>query len=190
LYDNTFISLQGDPGPAIQFAGAGGNLLISFGNTFTVTNQSNVFEYVHTPLTLILEDQVVPQSSITWTVPTIPGFQETATRPTFYAVPNNQSALLEVLQQALQRVGERPVIYFPSGTFLFSFIVISSQDSLHVFTSETGSYPINESIVLPPNADIQFMGEESPWSGSPPRSFLIWTGNYSGKLFSCLRLTF
>jgi len=45
----------------------------------------------------------------------------------------------------------------------------------------TGNYPINESIVLPPNCDIQFLGKETAWTGTGTASYITWVGKYRGQ---------
>ena len=116
MYDNTFISVAGDPRsrfevhrPRASHVGLGRQHMDS-----------------HQPIQRLLSRGPARRrsSSTTSSSPNrppsgkclpSPGFQLNVSRPIFIATPGNQTSLRETIQAALQQTGNRPVIYFPSG---------------------------------------------------------------------------
>jgi len=148
LIDNTIRTRAGATGPVVQFRPFEPGDFVSVGNKYTVNNAEDI-----TGRYLTLDNTVVAASSISATIPSLPGTLAQRNRQVF-EVPAGASAA--VIQQAINAAatknGNRPVVHLPAGT-----------------------YQIDTTVVIPANRDLQLVGDGD-------KSVLVWAGNSTGPV--------
>ncbi len=116
--------------------------LVSIGNTFTVDEPISSNARM-----VVMDDRVVAPGSVPDPKVKMPPFAPRVKRPVFEVkVGATTDEILEVVAEALKKTGSRPVIHF-----------------------QAGSHSVTQSIAIPPESDLQFVGDA--W-----HSILIWKG--------------
>jgi len=165
LLDNQIQSLSGAVAPVVQMGFQGsainGEDLEDVGNTYTLTNPIAVLGSTYTsppgsPRWWTQNDQVV--SSISSTVPTMPGTPANLGRPSMDMSANpTATQIASAITWAQGYQGQHPVIHFPAG-----------------------NYNITQTITIPAGLDVQLVGDSMAtlfnWSGPASGTMLQLTG--------------
>eukprot|EP00026_Physarum_polycephalum_P003161 Phypoly_transcript_03170.p1 GENE.Phypoly_transcript_03170~~Phypoly_transcript_03170.p1 ORF type:complete len:744 (+),score=93.92 Phypoly_transcript_03170:299-2530(+) len=180
LIDNTFIY----PGPpynqTIVTTGAGyytTQFFYTVGNTFAFSgNLTNALAAQQPWVNIInnvqYDNKVFPADKVKWEFPVHPGFQKLTTSPIIYAnaslcdIPGNAKQcynyLTSLIAQATALRGQRPIIYF-----------------------HTGIYGTNQTLIVPPNSDIQFVGKDLSSDYTLGASAVVWSNpQQAGYIFT------
>ncbi len=143
LLDNVIASRPGAAGPAVSWSSLFGADVVSVGNTFTVPEPLHVGGRL-----LSVGDRGAERATLDLTEPELPGPAPRFARDVF-AVPaeGGTRAIQDAVNRAAARIGSRPVVYLPHGT-----------------------YEVTGTIVVPPG-DVQIVGDGYGtvlrWTGPP-----------------------
>lgn len=132
-----------------------GSSILSVNNTYTSNNPINAAYLPNYGRVRKIQDKIIDRNSIS--DPIIPEikFLQKINPPVFNLIPgSNQDIIQEAINNAANLKGQKPVIYFPKGT-----------------------YPINKTLIIPKESDIQLIGE-----GILDTSILAWTGQENGTV--------
>lgn len=154
MTDNVFVSPPDATWAAVTIMALNPPDCVSVGNAFTIKNGVQCGSYGNGDGRLIaLDDRVVSASSINHTAPALPGAPPGYDRKVFEVRAGSPSMVIQqAIQQAAAHCGQRPIVHFPYG-----------------------SYSLSQSIVIPPNCDIQLVGDGN-------RTRLNWVGLGGGPV--------
>jgi len=117
---------------------------ISIGNTYTTANPVQVSGRL-----LTFDDRIVSPSEVTPTEPKLPNTPQNMNRQIFEVPVNaDASAIQEIINNAAQLIGKRPIVHFPAS-----------------------DYSIDRTIEIPANCDVQLVGD-----GIQNATTLNWVG--------------
>jgi pectin methylesterase-like acyl-CoA thioesterase len=126
-----------------------GATTLSVGNTFTFSGTEAANVEAGKPLSI--GDKIVPAAAIKAVIPTLPATAPNLKRPVIEVAPGSGAAAIQkAIDAAAKAIGKRAVVHFASG-----------------------QYPIDKTLVVPANADVQLVGD-----GFSTR--LVWAGGAGG----------
>ena len=153
MTDNTWVSPPNPRYPPVLIAAMNPPDCVSVGNTYTVSNAVQCSGNSGPGRLIQLDDQVVAPSSISQTPPALPGTLPNYNRMIIeVSAGSNSAAIQQAIQQATPYCGQRPIVHLAYG-----------------------SYNINSTLTLPPNCNIQIVGDGTQTS-------LQWTGTGAGPV--------
>jgi hypothetical protein len=142
LLDNVVRSQRGAAGPIVVWRSFLDADVASIGNTFPVANAVSTNGRLIT-----VDDRVAPPGTLNPAAPTLPMTPPNLTRTVFEVEPNTDGdAIQRAIDRAAERIGARPVVHIPFGTF-----------------------SVTRTLSIPPG-DIQLVGDGASsvlkWAGS------------------------
>jgi len=136
-YDNIVVTKSGSTLPGLTHYSQDGPDLLSVGNTFTVNPPIRHQGDTGAGRLITVDDEVVPRSSLQIVPPTLPGVLPNYNRTVFAVAPGaSQATIQAAINAAAASSSTRPVVHLPAGT-----------------------YSINSGLVIPPNKEIQIIGD-------------------------------
>ncbi len=138
MTDNNFVSPPNASGAAVVIKGQDPADCLSVGNTFTQERTVQCGSYLNgNGRQISLDDKVVSASTVNRTPPNLPEVLPRYDRKVFEVAPGSNSvAIQRAIQEAATYCGQKPVIHLPYGT-----------------------YELNQTVIIPPNCDIQLVGD-------------------------------
>jgi hypothetical protein len=146
LIDNVIRSRNGATGSVVQFRPFEPGDFLSVGNKYTIINAEDI-----SGRSIRFDNRLVTASTINANIPSLRGNLVQRNRQVF-EVPLGASAAViqQVINSAATQNGNRPVVHLPAGT-----------------------YPIDTTVVIPANCDLQLVGDGD-------KSVLLWVGANAG----------
>jgi hypothetical protein len=155
MTDNTFVSPSDATWPTVIINSLSPPDCVSVGDTFTNSNSiacQSWPAFVQGRL-IQQDDQIVPASSVSQSPPILPGVLPNYNRKIFdVAIGSGWAAIQQAIQQAAGYCGQKPVVHLPYG-----------------------NYSLSQSLIIPANCDIQFVGDGG-------HTALSWAGGGIGPV--------
>lgn len=155
--DNTILSPSGTTGPIIRSGAWAPSDMVAVGNTVTIKNP---FSNSSGGRLTEIGTAVVAAGSINTVEPALPGIEPNYNRKVVEVPAGATAAQIQsAINSAVSTYnGQRPVVHIPAG-----------------------NYNITQTLTIPPNSDVQLVGDGGRAS-SPTKTFLDWGGSGSGPV--------
>lgn len=155
--DNTILSPSGTTGPIIRSGAWAPSDMVAVGNTVTIKNP---FSNSSGGRLTEIGTTVVAAGSINTVEPALPGIEPNYNRKVVEVPAGATAAQIQsAINSAVSTYnGQRPVVHIPAG-----------------------NYNITQTLTIPPNSDVQLVGDGGRAS-SPTKTFLDWGASGSGPV--------